>query len=140
MPQMTREEAFAFLGFGTRTGKLATSGPGGPHVAPVWFVVAGDDIVFTTAESSVKGRNLRADPRAALSVDLEIFPYSFVVVRGRVWLAPSPPEMLEWSTRIAARYVPADKATWYGERNAVPGEYLCRLHVDRLVAESDIAV
>ena len=140
MPQMTRDEAFAFLAGGTRTGKLATAGPGGPHVAPVWFVVDGDDLVFGTGESSVKGRHLRADPRAALGVDLEVFPYSFVVVRGQVRLARNPPDMVEWATRIAARYVPAENAQWYGERNAAPGEYLCRLHVDRLVAESDVAL
>jgi hypothetical protein len=47
---MTRDEALQFLAEGTRTGKLATaSASGSPHVAPLWFVVDGDERVFTTA-------------------------------------------------------------------------------------------
>jgi nitroimidazol reductase NimA-like FMN-containing flavoprotein (pyridoxamine 5'-phosphate oxidase superfamily) len=44
---MTPDEALAFLAEGTRTGKLATAQGGRPHVAPVWFVVDADDLVFT---------------------------------------------------------------------------------------------
>ena len=37
---MTLEEIRAFLSHGTRTAKVATSGPGGqPHVMPVWFAL-----------------------------------------------------------------------------------------------------
>lgn len=33
--------------------------PGGqPHVMPVWFVLDGEELVFTTGADSVKGRNL----------------------------------------------------------------------------------
>jgi nitroimidazol reductase NimA-like FMN-containing flavoprotein (pyridoxamine 5'-phosphate oxidase superfamily) len=50
MPRkMTPEEIRAFLSHGTRTAKLATSGPGGqPHVMPVWFALDGEELVFTT--------------------------------------------------------------------------------------------
>jgi len=137
---MDRAEAVALLASGTHTAKLATANGDDPHVAPVWFVVDGDDLVFTTGERTIKGRHLRANPRAAVCVDVEVFPYTFVVVRGPVSLDPAPPDMLEWSTRIAARYVPAERAQWYGERNAVPGEMLCRLRMERVIAESDIAL
>lgn len=137
---MTRDEALAFLAEGTRTGKLATARSAQPHVAPIWFVVDGDDLVFTTGERTVKGRHLRANPRAALSVDVEVFPYSFVIVRGPVTLDPAAPDIVEWSTRIAARYVPEGQAAAYGERNGVAGELLCRLRVDRVVGETDIAL
>src|SRR5437762_14327681 len=70
--KMTPEEIRAFLVHGTRTAKLATNGPGGqPHVMPVWFALDGEDLVFTTWGDSVKGRNLRRDPRAAIVVDDE---------------------------------------------------------------------
>src|SRR5437868_14723451 len=61
MPRkMTPDEILAFLNHGTRTAKLATSGPGGqPHVMPVWFALDGEELVFTTWADSVKGRNLR---------------------------------------------------------------------------------
>ena len=46
---MTDEEWRAFVLEGTRTAKVATVRPDGrPHVAPVWFVLDGDDVVFTT--------------------------------------------------------------------------------------------
>jgi PPOX class probable F420-dependent enzyme len=140
MPRMHRVEALAFMAEGTRTGKLATAVGGEPHVAPLWFVVDGDDVVFTTGAETMKGRHLRVNPRAALSVDLEVYPYSFAVVRGPVRLEAEASDLLEWSTRIAARYVPADRVQWYGERNAVPGELLCRLRCERLSAERDIAL
>jgi PPOX class probable F420-dependent enzyme len=140
MPQMSRDEALAFLAEGTRTGKLATARGSRPHVAPIWFVVDGDDLVFTTGDQTVKGRQLRANPQAALSVDVDVYPFSFVVVRGRVSWDPAAPDLLEWSTRIAARYVPAGQADTYGRRNAVPGELLCRLHIEHVTGFVDIAL
>jgi hypothetical protein len=62
------------------------------------------------------------------------------MVSGPVRIDEDAPDLLDWATRIAARYVPAERATWYGERNAVPGELLCRLHIERLVAERDVAL
>jgi len=47
--KMSPEEIREFLAHGTRTGKLATvRANGAPHVAPVWFVLDGDDLVFNT--------------------------------------------------------------------------------------------
>jgi PPOX class probable F420-dependent enzyme len=141
MAAMTRQEAIDFLAMGSRTGKLATASPAGePHVAPVWFVVDGDDLVFTTAVQTVKGRNLRANPRAALTVDVSEYPYGFAVVRGPVGLEEQAPDLLAWTTRIAGRYVPARLAPDYGRRNAVDGELLCRLRIDRISGAGDVAL
>jgi PPOX class probable F420-dependent enzyme len=109
-------------------------------VAPVWYVVDGDDLVFTTARDTVKGRHLRANPRAALTADHEEFPYGFVSVRGQVRLEEGSPDLLTWATRIAERYVPLDQAEQYGRRNAVPEEMLCRLRLERVVGVADIAL
>jgi len=80
---MTPDQVRAFLSHGTRTAKVATSGPGGqPHVMPVWFALDGEELVFTTGGDSVKARNLRRDPRAAVVVDEEVAPYAFVHIRG----------------------------------------------------------
>jgi len=138
---MNKDEAFELLGAPGRTGKLATASPSGnPHVAPVWFVVDGDELVFTTARDTVKGRHLRANPRAALTVEVEDFPHSFVVVRGPVTLQTEADDLVEWTTRIAARYVPEGRAEEYGKRNAVPEEMLCRLRVERIAGQRDIAL
>src|SRR6187551_2124231 len=64
MHVMSREEWRGFISAGGRTGKLATVRPDGrPHVVPVWFVLDGEDLVFTTWHTSVKAVNLRRDPR-----------------------------------------------------------------------------
>ena len=53
---MSRERIYEFLAAGTHTGKLATvRADGRPHVAPIWFVIDGDDLLFMTNESTVKG-------------------------------------------------------------------------------------
>jgi PPOX class probable F420-dependent enzyme len=142
---MNFDEAMAFLADGTHTGKLATASPtGAPHVAPIWFLVDGDgsggNLVFTTSRDTVKGRHLLANPRASMTADVEVYPYSFVVVRGPVSIDEHAPDLLDWTTRIAERYVPAGSAPSYGRRNAVDGEMLCRLRVERVRGARDIAL
>lgn len=141
MEPMTRDEAIAFLTVGTRTGKLATaSAEGTPHVAPIWFVLDGDHVVFTTASTTVKGRHLRVNPRAALTVDVDVYPYHYVALRGPVTLSADMSDLLAWATKIAERYVPAGRAEDYGRRNGVPGELLCRLKINHIVGETGIAL
>jgi PPOX class probable F420-dependent enzyme len=141
MGTMNRQDAIDFISVGARTGKLATASlDGKPHVAPVWFVPDGDDLVFTTGEGTVKGCNLRANPRAALTLDVSEYPYDFVVVRGEVSLERNAPDLLSWTTRIAERYVPARLAPSFGSRNAVDAELLCRLRIDRISGFTDIAL
>jgi PPOX class probable F420-dependent enzyme len=64
---------------------LATLMPdGSPNVTPIWIGVSGDYIVITSGENSLKVRNLRRDPRLALSVVDYHNPYEEVQIRGRV--------------------------------------------------------
>jgi hypothetical protein len=131
---MTDAQARAFLAEGTRTGKLAsTRADGSPHVTPIWFVLDGDDVLFTTHTTSVKGRTLRRDPRAAMCVDDDRPPYSFVVVEGSVELSEDLDALLEWTTRIGARYMGPDRAEEFGRRNGVPGEVLVRLTPTKVI-------
>ncbi len=141
MPQtMTPDEIQVFLSHGTRTAKLATSGPGGqPHVMPVWYVLDGDELVFTTWGDSVKGRNLRRNPRAAVIVDEEVAPYAFVHIRGHVTLSEDLEELLRFATAIGGRYMGAERAGEFGRRNAVPGELLVRLRPERVIAAAGVA-
>ena len=137
---MTPDEIHGFLSHATRTAKLATSGPGRePHVMPVWFVLDGEELVFTTWGESVKGRNLRRDPRAAVIVDEEVAPYAFVHIRGPVTVSEDPEELLRFATAIGGRYMGADRAAEFGRRNAVPGELLVRLRPQRVIATADVA-
>jgi PPOX class probable F420-dependent enzyme len=137
---MTPDETRAFLLEGTRTAALATVRTDGrPHVAPVWFTLDGDDLLFNTGEETVKGANLRRDARVALMVDDEEPPYAFVSIEGDVSLSDDLDTMRHWATRIAARYMGEDQADAYGRRNAVPGELLVRVHPTKIVAMSGIA-
>src|SRR4051794_40291613 len=132
---MSKEEVRAFLAEGTRTGKLATVRKDGrPHVVPVWFVLDGDDLVFTTGAGTVKGRALRRDGRAAVCVDMEHPPFAYVMAAGGVEISEDPDELLDWATKIAERYEGAERAEEFGRRNAVPGELLVRLRPTSVVA------
>lgn len=74
---------------GTSIAHLATVLPdGSPHTVPVWIGVHGDRIVFLTGPGTRKARNLRRDPRVALSIAPVDNPFEPVVVHGRVveWL------------------------------------------------------
>ena len=140
MHLMTPDETRAFLLAGTRTAALATvRGDGRPHVAPVWFTLDGDDLLFNTGENTIKGANLRRDGRVALMVDDEEPPLAFVSIEGDVNLSDDIDTMRYWATRIAARYMGEDQADAYGRRNAVPGELLVRVHPTKIVAMRGIA-
>jgi hypothetical protein len=137
--KMTDDQWRAFLSAGTRTAKLSTvRADGRPHIAPVWFVVDGDDLVFNTGKTSVKGRNLARDPRASICVDEEQPPFSFVVCEGRVTISEEPAELLESAIRIGTRYMGPEAGEQFGRRNGVPGELLVRLHVENVVALADL--
>ena len=132
---MTDPKINAFLGAGTRTGKLAyTSGDGRPLVVPIWFVVEDGTLVFNTGKDTAKGRALARDPRATLCVDLEEPPYGFVQVQGTAELSEDPAELLRTATAIAARYMGQDRAEEVGKRNGVPGELVVRLRPTKVIA------
>lgn len=138
--EMSSTEVAGFLTSGTRTAKVATTmNTGQPHVMPVWFVLDGEQLVFTTGSGSVKGRNLRRDPRIALVVDEDVPPYAFVHVRGHVSISEDMDELLRFATEIGGRYMGPDRAEEFGRRNAVPGELLIRVLPERVIAETDIA-
>ncbi|KAA9378222.1 PPOX class F420-dependent oxidoreductase [Microbispora amethystogenes] len=74
---------------GTSLAHLATVLPdGSPHTVPLWAGTHGDHLVFLTGPHSRKARNLRRDPRVALSLAPADNPFQPVIVRGRVvrWL------------------------------------------------------
>ena len=125
-----------------RPGILATTRKDGrPHVAPIWYVVDDDDntIVFTTGADTVKGRTLARTGRAALCVDDDQPPFSFVTVEGTVTLSDDVEAVRSWAAVIGGRYMGADRAEEYGTRNGVPGELLVRLTPERIISAFDVA-
>jgi PPOX class probable F420-dependent enzyme len=124
------------------TGKLATvRADGRPHVVPIWFVLDEIDgaVEFNTGVDTVKGRNLARAGIAALSVDLETPPFTFLMIEGRVTLIDDLDAVRASAARIGARYMGQERGEEYGARNGVPGELLVRLHPDRITGMADLA-
>ena len=123
-----------------RTGKLAvTRKDGSPHVAPVWVDLDGDDVVFMTSADTIKGKSILRDGRVSLCFDDDRPPFSFVTISGTTTTSTDPEELLRWATRIGGRYMGADQADAYGERNAQPPEMVVRVTVMSVVAKVDVA-
>lgn len=143
MRNMTPEERHDFLmSSPARTGKLASVRPDGrPHVAPIWYTVDGEDLVFTTWYETVKAANLSNDNRVSLCVDNDQPPFAYVIVEGEVEIQrePDSDEMLRWTTEIAGRYMGEDKAEQFGKRNAVEGEWLLRIKPTKIIAKTGIS-
>ncbi|MGW5725785.1 PPOX class F420-dependent oxidoreductase [Nocardia beijingensis] len=138
MASLSDPEVREFLTHGTRTGKVAfVAADGSPMVTPVWFVVEGDELVFNTGKSTVKGKAFARDGRVAVCVDLEGPPYASVQLRGTVTLSEDPDELLRTATEIGGRYMGADRAEEFGKRNGVPGELVVRLRPDKVIAHFD---
>ncbi len=78
---------------------------GAPHSVPVWIATVGEHVAFLTGPGSRKARNLRRDPRVALSLTPVDNPFEPVIVRGRVvqWLEGEA--AWEVVDRISTKYI-----------------------------------
>jgi PPOX class probable F420-dependent enzyme len=73
---LTKKVAFA---------NLATLMPDGrPQVTPVWFDFDGRNLIINSAVGRQKDRNIKRDPRVALTIVDPENPYRYLEVRGRV--------------------------------------------------------
>ncbi|AYF73681.1 PPOX class F420-dependent oxidoreductase [Nocardia yunnanensis] len=140
MASLSDQRVRDFLAGGTRTGKLAfVASDGRPLVAPIWFIVEGDELVFNTGKNTAKGRSILRDGRLSLCVDDQAPPYSFVQVQGVTKISEDPGELLRTATEIAARYMGPDRAEEFGRRNGVPGELVVRLAPTKIIAGFDVS-
>ncbi|MYW94574.1 PPOX class F420-dependent oxidoreductase [Amycolatopsis rubida] len=91
---------------GTPIAHLATVLPdGSPHVVPVWIGTRGERIVFLTGPDSRKARNLRRDPRVAISLTPPDNPFEPIIIRGRVaeWIEGE--QAWEIVDEVAKKYI-----------------------------------
>lgn len=90
---------------GTPLAHVATLLPdGGPHSVPVWIGTHEGKVVLMTGPGSQKARNLRRDPRVALSLTPPDNPFSPVLVRGHVVAWLDGPEGWAVVDEIATKY------------------------------------
>ncbi len=85
---------------------LATLMPdGSPQVTALWIGIDGDRPIFAKEETSVAARNLRWDPRVAISIIHVEDPYDEAHLRGRAVEVGGAKEVEAWLARRALEYL-----------------------------------
>ncbi|MEX0832325.1 MAG: pyridoxamine 5'-phosphate oxidase family protein [Actinomycetota bacterium] len=91
-----------------RVGRLATVGSAGmPHVVPICHILDEGLIVFATPVTSVKARNMAAEPQVSLVFDdyTEFWEdLAQVVVQGRAGMITAGPEFRRYRDLIYAKF------------------------------------
>lgn len=87
---------------------------GTPHMTPVWHLVDGDDVIVTVDSSSVKARNVRANPVAALSVVTDETPQRWLLVSGKAEL--STERLEEIARKVSVHYMGEEEGIPYSEQ------------------------
>ena len=105
---------------------------------PVWFTLDDRDLIFSTSSRSVKARNMTRDPRVAIAVDDETPPFAFVSITGRAEMMQRPDDFLEWTTRIASRYVGAERGPELGRLYVEMDDLLVRVRMESFTARADM--
>lgn len=80
---------------------------GSPHSVPLWVGVEGDKLAIFTEVDALKDRNIRRDPRVAISVTGAENPYAMAFVRGVAIERIEGADALPYVDRIAAVYTGA---------------------------------
>ncbi len=119
------EKTRKLLTEGANLAHFASTMPdGSPHVTPVWVDYDGAHILVNTAAGRVKWRNVKRDPRVAISIVDQANPYLATAIRGRVV------ELTETGAdahidKLAKKYLGQDK---YPMRQ--PGEQRVLIKID----------
>ncbi len=78
-------ENYADLLHTTALAHVATIGPNGePQNNPVWFDWDGEHLLFSQTKNRQKYRNVRREPRVAISIVDPANPYRYLEIRGKV--------------------------------------------------------
>jgi len=102
---------------------------GSPHVVPVWIDFDGTHLLVNTASGRRKTRNVRRDPRVALSMTDPDDPYRYLGVRGEV-VEVTEDGADDHIDELARRYMDVDEYPNLGDEQ---GErVLIRVRVDHV--------
>jgi PPOX class probable F420-dependent enzyme len=74
---------------------------GSPHLAVMWYLIDGDDLVVNSAQGRIKDRNLAADPRMSVLV---ADGYRWIRVDGRAGIEHDQSIAHADIRRLASRY------------------------------------
>ena len=97
------------------TAYIATLMPdGSPQLSQTWIDTDGQYVIFNTPEEFQKARNLRRDPRIAITVSDPAEPSRYYAVRGRV-ISMTRKGGADHIETLAQRYL-GGPYPWYGGR------------------------
>ena len=97
---------------------IATLMPdGSPQVTQTWVDTDGEHIIINSVEGHVKTRNVRRDPRVAVTVSDPANPSRYVQVRGEV-VEITNDGAAEHIESLAQKYL-GGPYPWYGGRDQV---------------------
>ncbi len=87
---------------------------GTPHMTPVWHLVDDGDVVIAIGDSSVKARNVRANPKAALCVVTDETPQRWGLSSGNARLSTEGVD--EFVRDISVHYMGEEEGARYAEQ------------------------
>ena len=105
-----------------RVARVATVGGGMPHLVPVCHVVVGGKIYFGSGRRGRKVRNVRANARLALTVDVYSDDWSQitgVMVQGTGRVIERGPRFRRLRRRLYAKYPQYPREAALGESDSV---------------------
>jgi PPOX class probable F420-dependent enzyme len=112
MPRLNPQEIDAYLA-GPHVAHFASIRPDGtPHVSPVWYQWEDGKIIVVSGDSAVKTRNVRKNPKVAISVATDEWPYQYVILEGDATIDSE--NLRETVRSIFSRYEGAER----GEQDA----------------------
>jgi PPOX class probable F420-dependent enzyme len=114
---------------------VGTKNPdGSPHIAVMWYLLDGDDIVVNSAQGRVKDRNLAADPRMSVIVE---DGYRWVRIDGSAQIQHDQTVAHADIRRLAARFYEDEDKVDEAMRNHFSKQHRItyRLPIRRVAAE-----
>ena len=101
---------------------------GSPHVAPTWIDHEGDTIWINTVMGRLKEKNVKKDPRVALSIYDNENPYHMVAIRGKV-IDITTDKAEDHIDKLAKRYFGMDK---YPRRSPDEKRILIKIKAEKI--------
>ena len=107
---------------------------GSPHLAVMWYLLDGDDIVVNSAQGRIKDRNLAADPRMSVLVE---DGYRWIRVDGRAAIEHDQTIAHADIRRLAARYYEDERKVEEAVKNNFSKQHRItyRLPIRRVASE-----
>jgi PPOX class probable F420-dependent enzyme len=132
MPTDLSPEARALLDSGTVATVVTLRADGSPHVTVAWVGLEADEIVIGTLDDQPKLRNLRRDPRVAVTLHSERVNSwglrEYLVLEGTARVTEGgAPELLQ---RLARTYLGPDVV--FPAMPNPPAGYVTRIRIDRV--------